>query len=76
MWSKASTKERKDLVISEVWKMEEESYKIRAMCLHQQGRWTIWDAINRNITWADMWKMPQARLSFLIRAMYDILPSP
>lgn len=50
MWSKACTKERKDLVISEVWKMEEESYKIRAVCLHQQGRWTIWDSINRNIT--------------------------
>lgn len=76
MWSKASTKERKDLLITEVSKMEEECYKVRAMCLHQQGRWTTWEAINRNITLADMWKMPQARLSFLIGAMYDVLLGP
>ncbi|ROL44323.1 hypothetical protein DPX16_8745 [Anabarilius grahami] len=75
MWSKASTKERKDLVITEVSK-KEECYKVKAVCLKQQGRWTISEAINRNITCADMWKMPQARPSFLIRATYDILPSP
>ena len=39
--------------------------------------WTNWEAvINRVITWADMWRIPQARLSFLIRATYDTLPSP
>ena len=31
MWSKATKKEKKDLVIPEVVKMEEESYKIRAL---------------------------------------------
>ena len=77
MWSKASKKERKDLVISEVVKMEEESYKIKAVGQQQQGRWTNWEAVvNRVITWADMWRIPQARLSFLIRATYDTLPSP
>lgn len=77
MWSKATKKDRKDLVISEVVKMEEECYKIRAVSQHQQGRWTTWEVvINRAVTWADMWKMPQTRLSFLIRATYDTLPSP
>lgn len=76
MWSKASTKERKDIVITEVSKKEGECYNVKAVCLHQQGRWTIWEAINRNITCADICKMPQARPSFLIRATYDILPSP
>lgn len=76
MWSKATRKETKDLVISEVVKMEEECYKIRAVGQQQQGRWTTWEAvINRAITWKDMWRMPQARLSFLIRATYDTLPS-
>ena len=32
--------------------------------------------INRAVTWADMWRIPQVRLSFLIRATYDTLPSP
>ncbi|KAL7395412.1 hypothetical protein ABVT39_016252 [Epinephelus coioides] len=55
MWSKASRKERKDLVISEVVKIEEESYKIKAVSQQQQGRWMTWEAVvNRTISWADM----------------------
>ncbi len=77
LWSKASKKERKELVVAEVSRMEEEKYKIRAVSQHQQGRWTNWEAVtNRAITWADMWRIPQARLSFLIRSTYDTLPSP
>lgn len=77
MWSKATRKERKDLVISEVVNMEEECYKIIAVGQQNQGSWTMWVAvISRAMTQADVWRMPQARLSFLIRATYDTLPSP
>ncbi len=31
---------------------------------------------DRAISWAEFWKLPQARLSFLIRATYNTLPSP
>lgn len=34
------------------------------------------DILPRAVGWSDLWQMPRARLSFLIRAMYDILPSP
>lgn len=77
VWSKATRKERKDLVISEVVRIEEESYQIKALSQRQQGRWTTWEGvISRTVGWADMWKIPQARLSFLIRSTYDTLPSP
>ena len=77
MWSKAKRKERKELVVSEVSRMEDEAYTIRAVSQRQQGKWTNWEAVTtRAITWADMWKIPQARLSFLIRSTYDTLPSP
>ncbi|KAL6468407.1 hypothetical protein MHYP_G00240840 [Metynnis hypsauchen] len=76
-WSKASKKERKQLVIEEVVRSEEDLYKIKALSQPQQGQWTTWEGVvNRTIKWSDMWKMPQARLSFLIRATYDSLPSP
>ncbi|KAL6466887.1 hypothetical protein MHYP_G00246910 [Metynnis hypsauchen] len=76
-WSKASKKERKQLVIEEVVRSEEDLYKIKALSQPQQGQWTTWEGVvNRTIKWSDMWKMPQARLSFLIRATYDTLPSP
>ncbi|XP_058614749.1 uncharacterized protein LOC131529194 [Onychostoma macrolepis] len=77
MWSKASKIVRKNLTNSEVVRDEEESYKIKAVSQGQQGRWTTWEAVSdRVLTWADLWRMPKARLSFLIRATYDTLPSP
>jgi len=76
-WSKATKKERKELVISEVVRTEEENYQIKALSQSQQGRWTTWEGvISRTVGWADMWRIPQARLSFLIRSTYDTLPSP
>lgn len=69
MWSKATKIERKRLIVQEVMKEEEESYRVKAVSQSQQGKWTTCEAIiDSNITWADLWKLPQARLSFLIRA--------
>ncbi|RXN04588.1 solute carrier family facilitated glucose transporter member 11-like protein [Labeo rohita] len=77
VWSKATKIERKRLIMQEVKKKEEESYMIKAVSQFQQVKWTTWEAvIGRNITWDDLWKLPQTRLSFLIRATYDTLPSP
>ncbi len=77
LWSKASKKERKDLVVAEVTRIEQEELRVRSVAQRQQGRWTTWEGVaNRAISWAEFWKLPQARLSFLIRATYDTLPSP
>ncbi len=76
-WSRANHKERKEMVVAEVTRMEEERYRIKAVSQCRQGSWTTWEGVvNRNITWSDLWKIPQARLSFLIRATYDTLPCP
>lgn len=37
MWSRASRKERKDLVISEVTKRAEEEYRVKAVAQGQEG---------------------------------------
>lgn len=43
----------------------------------QQGSWTTWEAVtNRAITWDNMCRIPQARLSSLIRSTYSSFPSP
>lgn len=76
-WSKAHRKERKEMVVAEVTSMEEDRYKIKAVSQGRQGSWTTWEGIaNRNISWSDVWKIPQVRLSFLIRSTYDTLPCP
>ncbi|GFR67679.1 reverse transcriptase [Elysia marginata] len=42
----------------------------------QQGQWTNWDsAMQRSLTWKDIWQMAPLRISFLIRSVYDLLPS-
>ncbi|KAJ8416953.1 hypothetical protein AAFF_G00328310 [Aldrovandia affinis] len=53
----------------EVTRIEQEELRVKSVAQGQQGRWTTWEGVaSRAINWADFWKLPQARLSFLIRA--------
>ena len=64
-------------MVAKVARTEQERLNIKAVSQGQQGRWTSWEGLtNRSMSWSDMWKIPQARLSFLIRATYDTLPCP
>lgn len=52
LWSKASRKERKDLVVAEVTRIEQEELRVRSVAQGQQGRWTTWEGVaSRAITW-------------------------
>eukprot|EP00064_Thunnus_orientalis_P002837 superscaffoldBa00000219_g2845 len=74
---KATKKERKAVVVEEVTRAEQELYKIKAVAQGRQGCWTTWaGTLNRSVSWAELWKIPQARLSFLLRATHDTLPYP
>lgn len=54
---------------------EECGTKIAGM--HQQGAWTSWEHVEqRKITWSELWRAETLRIKFLIRSVYDILPSP
>ncbi|KAI8522085.1 hypothetical protein Bbelb_018390 [Branchiostoma belcheri] len=76
-WERATQTERKQLVVEEVKRMEEEGMKVCAVSQKQQGAWVNWeDCLDRKLTWNDVWKIPDCRLSFLIRAVYDVLPCP
>ena len=75
-WSKASCKERRDMIISEVRKSEDDKRVQKAVQQSQQGQWTTWEEVlQRSLTWNDIWKMAPLRLSFIIRATYDLLPT-
>ena len=76
-WSKATREQRKTMVVEEVSQVVKDNYLIKAVSQGKQGAWIRWeDTINRVITWADIWRTPQSRLSFLVRAAYDTLPCP
>ncbi len=67
LWSKASRKEKKDVGVAEFTRIEQKELRVRSVAQRQQGRWTTWEGFaSRTISWLEFWKLPQARLSFLI----------
>ncbi|XP_052260999.1 uncharacterized protein LOC127865146 [Dreissena polymorpha] len=75
-WSQAASGEKRKMVVDEVRKMEEEERRSRAVAMGSQGAWTKWDTTPRKMTWGQIWKYEPLRISFLLRSVYDLLPSP
>ncbi|GFO21235.1 reverse transcriptase [Plakobranchus ocellatus] len=78
-WSKTEGKEKRDMIIDEIRNKEDSTQVQKAVQHPQQGQWTNWDtALQRSLTWNDIWHMAPLRISFLIwlfRSVYDLLPS-
>ncbi|GFO06501.1 reverse transcriptase [Plakobranchus ocellatus] len=69
-WSKT------EMIIDEIRNKEDSTRVQKADQQPQQGQWTNWDtAIQRSLTWNDIWHMAPLRISFLIKSVYDLLPS-
>ena len=70
-------KEGRRLIQEEVRAAEEDARFCKAVSMKQQGAWTKWEnAVERKVTWAELWKAEPHRVKFLVQAVYDILPSP
>ncbi|XP_069128713.1 uncharacterized protein [Argopecten irradians] len=41
-----------------------------------QGVWTRWETEERKLSWAEIWKYTPWQLQFILRAVYDVLPTP
>ena len=73
----SSGKERRRLVQEEVRAAVEETRTVEAVGMKQQGAWTRWEnAVQRKVTWAELWTAEPHHIKFLIQAVYDVLPSP
>ncbi|XP_063420791.1 uncharacterized protein LOC134706007 [Mytilus trossulus] len=75
-WKNANTKERRSLVQREVKSREEENRQAKTVELGCQGAWSRWDLEQRSLTWSEIWRYPQYQLQFLLRSVYDVLPTP
>jgi len=76
LWSQAAQKERRALIQSDVRKTAENRRQARAVEMGAQGAWTTWDTIDGKLTWEVIWKYEPLRLSFLLRSVHNLLPSP
>ena len=73
-WSKASAPVRASLVVQERRREIESDRISKAVQQAQQGQWTTWeDVVQRS--WHEMWNMSPLRLAFVVRSIYDVLPS-
>ncbi|KAK3767773.1 hypothetical protein RRG08_044906 [Elysia crispata] len=64
------------MVTNEI-RLNEDSRRVqKAVQQPQQGQWTNWDnALRKSLTWNEVCHMAPLRISFLIRSVYDLLPS-
>ena len=76
LWSQSDQRERRAMIQAEVRRVEENTRQARAVEMGAQGAWTTWNTIDRKLTWEDIWRYEPLRLSFLLRSVHDLLPSP
>ncbi|XP_060083282.1 uncharacterized protein LOC132562552 [Ylistrum balloti] len=69
-------KEKRSMVQGEIRIEEEGARKGRAVEMGSQGTWTRWKLPERKLTWTDLWRYEPLRIQFLLRSVYDTLPSP
>ena len=76
-WHKATPTQRRKLVVAQVRQQEEADRCATAVAQSKQGQWTTWENLeHRKLTWKDLWEMEGSQISFIIRATYDVLPTP
>jgi Reverse transcriptase (RNA-dependent DNA polymerase) len=55
---------------------EEETRVVKVAQMSTQGRLSGWeDVIERKLTWNDLWKVDAVRIGFLLKSVFDCLPS-
>ena len=75
-YSKSTKSERRDMIVQTVRDKEEESRMVKRTNLSKQGASTRWEVPQRRVKHDDVLRMSDTRLSFLIKAVYDLLPTP
>lgn len=74
--NRAKEKEKRQL-IQEVRAGIEETRYCKMVGLSTQGAWTKWQGVEqKKISWSDYWRSNIGEISFLIKSVYDVLPSP
>ena len=77
-FSSSKAVEKRKTVVKELRTNEEDERKAKLVQCSVQGQCMRWESltIERKITWREIWEWETARLSFLIKSTYDVLPSP
>ncbi|CAC5405498.1 unnamed protein product [Mytilus coruscus] len=75
-WSARKNCSRSSRKYSSSQRHIEEQRRAKAVELSRQGAWMKWNLPERKTTWAELWRIEPFRISFMLRSVYDTLPSP
>ena len=74
---RTSARERRKLVQQEIQQQQQDETRfVKAVEMGNQGNWTRCEAEQRELIWSDILKYTSFQLQFLLRAVYDVLPTP
>ena len=71
-----SKQEKRSMVVEKVREAEEERRQVKMTGLAKQGGHLRWEVPERKITPRDLVLMPEERFKFLVKSVYDLLPTP
>ena len=75
-WASSQSSERHHRVVDEVQQECDNDRRVKAVQQSLQGQWTRWEGVQpRRLRWSDLQAISPHRLSFLIRGVYDLLPT-
>ena len=66
-------KERRTAIVEKVRETEEDRRRVKMTGLARQGGHLKWEVPEKRITSSDLISMPEDRLKFLVKDMYDLL---
>ena len=75
-YSTSSKKERRDMIVKTVREKEEESRVVKMTNFPSQGANLRWEVPQRQIKHNDIIRASDDQLKFLIKSVYDLLPTP
>ena len=75
-FSKEGKKEKRRMVVNTAREMEEEKRVVRMAGLRKQGAPMNWEVPERKISSMEVVGMQENRLGYLVKSVYDLLPTP
>ena len=75
-YSSCSKEGKRSMIMSTIRETEEERRRIRMAGLAKQGASTRWEVPERKLTHRDIINTSEANFKFLIKSVYDLLPTP
>ena len=75
-YSKSTLRVQRTLIVNKVRTAEEERRQVKIAGLSKQGASLSWDVPQKVIKDHDLLTLPETRLQFMVKAVYDLLPTP